>query len=72
MGGSRGYTDRKKKIEEESYSHAEQPGSIMLQVETLVGKSLGTVNGYATGTVTVEEIATLDHKVGDLSKFASG
>ena len=58
--------EREKERESETYSHTEQAGGVVLQREVLVGEGLGAVDGGAAGAVAVEEVAALDHEVGDL------
>ena len=38
----------------------------MLELKVLVRKSFGAVNAGAPGTVTIEEVSTLDHEFSDL------
>ena len=47
-------------------SHAQQPGSVMFQLEVFVRKSFGAVNAGAASTIAIEEVSTLDHKLSDL------
>lgn len=52
--------------EEKTYSHAQDPGTVVFEGEVLVVKGFGAVDGGAAGTVAVEEIAALTHEVFDL------
>ena len=45
------------------YRHTQDPRSIMLKCEVLVGKGFGSVNGGAAGAVAVEEVTALTHEV---------
>lgn len=47
-------------------SHAEQPCSVMLELEILVGERFGAVDTGTPGTIAIQKIPTLDHEVFDL------
>ena len=51
-----------------THSHTQQSSNIMLQIEILVGKGLGSVYGGAASAVTIEEVASLNHKIADLAR----
>lgn len=51
---------------EKTYSHAQDPGSVVFEGEVLVVKGFGAVDGGAAGAVAVEEIAALAHEIFDL------
>ncbi len=63
MCGKRGRGGKK------TYSHAQDPGTVMFEGEVLVVKGFGAVDGGAARAVAVEEIAALAHEVFDLENW---
>ena len=55
---------------EKTYRHGKQTRLVVLQLEILVGKRLCAVDARRAGAVAVEEVAALDHEVGDLYLFS--
>lgn len=51
----------------QTHSHTQQPRRIMLEREILIRELLRPVDCGASGSVAVDEIAALDHKVFDLN-----
>lgn len=49
-----------------TYSHGQQTGLVVLQIEVLVGELVGAVDGAGAGAVAVDEVAALEHEVFDL------
>lgn len=49
-----------------TYSHAQEPGHVVLDLEILVREGFGAVDGRATGAIAVEEISALNHETFDL------
>lgn len=58
--------EEKRREEKRTYSHAQQAGLIMLDVEVLVCELGGPVYGGAPCAVSVDEVSALDHEVFDL------
>lgn len=56
------------KIEGKTDSHAQKTGSIMFQLEVLIGKRLGPVNAGTTSAIAEYEVTSLNHEVFDLSR----
>lgn len=44
----------------------------MFEIEVLIGKGLGAVNGGTPTAITVEKIASLDHEIFDLHGLSQG
>lgn len=49
-----------------THSHTKQSSGIMLQMEILIGKGLGSEYGGAAGAITIEKVASLNHEIADL------
>lgn len=55
------------KEEVSAHGHAQQPSSIMPELEVLVCEGFGAVYTSTAGTIAEDEVAALDHEVFDLT-----
>lgn len=50
----------------ETYCHGEQASDIVSQIEVFISKGLCTIDRSRASAITIEEVASLDHEVGNL------
>lgn len=60
--------EKRARLSWKTYSHTEKTGAIVREIEILVGKFGRAIDSARPGSITVDEVPSLDHEIFDLQK----